>query len=127
MMNVIWLIVGGSLGTLLRYGVFCLFSSYSVWFPWATIVINSSGSFTIGFLYGLFNCFTVSPVFKNAIFIGLLGAFTTFSAYSLECLQMFNEGRYKVGILYIVLINVFSLFAVWFGFTLFKCFFNFSK
>jgi len=127
MINIIGLIVGGSLGTLLRYGVFCLFSNASILFPWATIIINTSGSFSIGFLYGIFNYFTVSPVVKSSIFLGVLGAFTTFSAYSLECLQLFNDGRYKVGILYIVLINLLSLLAVWLGFSLFKFFFNFSK
>jgi CrcB protein len=86
---------GGAIGTIARYLISVAGMSYSRELPWATIVINVTGSFIIGF----FGTLTLStgrfPVSENMrlfVMVGLCGGYTTFSAFSLQTLDLLRTG-----------------------------------
>lgn len=88
-------IVGGAIGTFLRYAVSVLALPISRELPWGTIIINVSGSFLIG----LFGTLTLAsgryPVSENLrlfVMIGLCGGYTTFSSFSLQTLDLLRAG-----------------------------------
>jgi CrcB protein len=83
--------LGGATGTLLRYAVGMLLAPATLRFPLATLLINVSGSFLIGWLAeypGL-----VNPTLRVALIVGLCGGFTTFSAFSLETMRLIQRGE----------------------------------
>jgi len=111
---------GGALGAVLRFGL-----SNSVYrimgrdFPYGTIVVNTLGSLLMGLLFVfLVERMAVSAEWRAAIFVGLLGAFTTFSAFSFETLALLNEGETLKALANIVLSVMLCLLATWLGMTL---------
>jgi CrcB protein len=87
--------VGGAIGTLARYVVSVLAFPISRELPWGTIIINITGSLIIGF----FGTFTLShgrfPVSENLrlfVMVGFCGGYTTFSAFSLQTLDLLRAG-----------------------------------
>ena len=111
----LWVAAGGSLGAVSRF----LLSTLTLTagrFPWATLVINIAGSFAIGLVWGLYNN---QPWFEDwgryFIVVGFLGAFTTFSAFSLETLGLMESGR-MAGAASYVLASLFGcVIAAWIG------------
>lgn len=90
--------LAGAAGTLLRYGVGVMLTPATLRFPFATLLINVSGSFLIGWLAeypGL-----TSPTTRVALIVGLCGGFTTFSAFSLETLRLIERGEVARAALY---------------------------
>ena len=62
-------------------------------FPWGTFAVNALGSFLLGFLFvWLIERSTLSELMRLALTVGFLGAFTTFSTYSLESIRLLQEG-----------------------------------
>lgn len=122
--NILALIIGGSIGTLLRYGIFVNLSKYySTNLPVATIIVNLLGSFIIGFLWSLDNTNPLSPLLKNFLFIGLLGSFTTFSTFSLDIFLLnFNDNYFGI-IKYILISNIGGIALVFAGVYLGRHFF----
>jgi CrcB protein len=117
MMKLVLVMLGGALGTLGRYGVSSLFrNSVSNGFPVGTLVVNLAGSFIIGLLWGLFE--NHSATTRAFLFIGILGGFTTFSAYSIETLTLFREGNVKLALLNILANNVLGVLLALCGFAL---------
>ncbi len=92
--------IGGSIGALLRYfissGVYGIISHD---FPWGTLVVNLIGSFLIGLFWQLFDTYPISPQMRAMLFTGGLGAFTTFSTYSLETVILLQDGQFKLGLM----------------------------
>jgi CrcB protein len=86
---------GGAIGTLGRYGLSALAMPISESLPWGTIIINILGSFIIG-LFGTLTLatgkFPVSENMRLFVMVGLCGGFTTFSAFSLQTLDLLREG-----------------------------------
>lgn len=90
------LMLGGGVGTNARYWLGVLIRSYqSAQFPWATFVINVSGSVVLGFAAALF--LKHPDESRRAWYLlvgtGFCGGFTTFSTFSLESLELMQEGR----------------------------------
>ena len=86
---------GGAVGALLRYwvstGVHLLVGRG---FPYGTLAVNVSGSLVMGMLYVLIiERMDVDPLWRGAVLIGLLGAFTTFSTFSIETLNLLENGE----------------------------------
>jgi CrcB protein len=115
-LRLIFIAVGGAGGAVLRY----LISgwAYTVLgdgFPWGTLVVNLLGSFLIGFLWQFFEYVSISPEMRSLIFIGGLGAFTTFSTLAFESLNLIRNGDITLGLLNIFIADIFGLFLVFLG------------
>ena len=108
---------GGACGALLRYwvstGVHALLGRD---FPYGTLVVNVLGSALMGAGYVLlFERLAVTEALRAALLIGLLGAFTTFSTFSIETLTLVEEGERWKAVVNAVLSVVCCLFACWIG------------
>lgn len=102
----IWIMVGGALGASLRYlTVRWVATQVEHIFPWPTLVVNLTGCLIIGLLWGVFEVRELSHQWRNLIFIGLLGSFTTFSTFSNEVVLLLREGFYSTASLHIFLHN----------------------
>jgi CrcB protein len=113
--KVLALTIGGSLGVNARYWLGAWMSRWtSPQFPWATFTINISGSFAIGFLTMLLARWLPHPTLRQAVVVGFLGGYTTFSSYSYETLTLAERGEliraagYAVGSVVLGLVAVVS-------------------
>lgn len=117
MKQILAIAVGGSLGALLRYGVAnSVHAVLGRGFPYGTLVVNVSGCLAMGVLYVLLvERLAVSPEWRAALLIGVLGAFTTFSSFSMETFTLFEEGEWMKALMNVVLSVSLCLAAVWLG------------
>ena len=103
------------MGALLRYAsTFGVVGLFGVRFPICTIVVNILGSFLLGFLVVLIdqrNWATLTPF----LIIGVLGGFTTFSAFSLDAYNLFARGDLIACLAYVVFSVSFSISALFIG------------
>ncbi len=90
--NYIFVITGGAIGSAFRYTIFRLFPNLN--FPWATMSVNIIGSFLIGILYAYLQDRTDGNTMRLFLMTGVLGGFTTFSAFSLETLYFYKTDRW---------------------------------
>lgn len=107
--------IGGALGSMLRYG--CnLFIGLKP-FPLATLLINTTGSFIIGVVVA---CAAKNETFaanwRLFLATGICGGFTTFSAFSLENVQLLESGKFGMLAFYIAASVLLGIAAVWLGF-----------
>lgn len=108
---------GGAIGALLRYAISGLaYRLFGTGFPWGTLSANLLGCFLIGFCWALSERITFSPHVNPFLFTGLIGAFTTFSTYGLESLNLMRDGEMMRGLANILASNVFGVSAVFVGF-----------
>lgn len=118
-MNYLWIGLGSALGGMARYGCSGLAARYiGAAFPWGTLIVNVSGSLAIGFLASLAVAdgrMLISPDARAFLMIGLCGGFTTFSAFSIETLDLARDGDWLWAGANVVLSVVLCLFAVWLG------------
>jgi CrcB protein len=85
-------------------------------FPLGTLVVNIVGCFVAGILSGLVERQEwFSPDTRVFLFTGLLGGFTTFSAFGVETISRLRQGEAAVALVYVALSVVGGLFAVWLG------------
>lgn len=117
MVRVLAIAAGGAVGALLRYwmssGTHALLGRG---FPYGTLVVNVLGSFAIGFLFVLFlERMTLSGEWRAGILVGVLGAFTTFSTFSIETLNLLEEGAHLKASLNVALSVALCLAGAWFG------------
>jgi CrcB protein len=104
--------IGGAIGSVLRYLTVAAFGA-----PWAVVAVNVLGSFVIGVLFVvLATRAALSPV----LLAGVLGGFTTFSAFSLDALKLWQSGQTVQAVLYVGLSVGLSLLAVALGAALAK-------
>jgi CrcB protein len=114
-----WIAIGSGIGGVARYwcsGVAARLVGET--FPWGTIVINVVGSFIIGFfatLTGPDGRIFASSTTRAFVMVGLCGGYTTFSAFSLQTLNLANDGEWLWAGANIVLSVVLCLIAVWLG------------
>lgn len=88
--------LGGALGAVLRYGTVSLgVRLFGTAFPWGTFAVNVAGSFAMGLAFALAASRPEFGLRRLAPFLmpGLLGGFTTFSAFSLDAVQLIQNGR----------------------------------
>jgi CrcB protein len=91
-----WLLVfvGGGLGALARHATGRAgLALLGPGFPWWTLAVNVSGSVAIGLLAGLFSAFETGQYARLFLITGFLGGFTTFSAFSLDALTLWERGE----------------------------------
>ena len=122
-MRILLILLGGAIGTLTRFGVSGFaHQKFIGTFPVGTLAVNLMGSFLIGFLWGVAENSTISPNARLFLFVGILGGFTTFSAFSLETLSLLRTGDYKFALINILLNNVLGILLAFAGLMLAKYF-----
>lgn len=119
--NFLFVGLGGFIGAVLRYFFYLSFNnvSFKHGFPYGTFFVNALGSFLIGLL--LAACIKFNFIDKNSlssllIITGILGAFTTFSAFSSDNLVFFLDKNYSMLVLNIFLNNFVGFALVFFGY-----------
>jgi len=92
--RVLWIGVAGFFGAIARYALEGVVSRRTGGqFPWGTLVVNVSGCFVLGVLFTLLTeRFAPHPNVRTALTIGFLGAYTTFSTFSLETVRLIEDG-----------------------------------
>ena len=118
MQNLLLIGLGGFMGALLRYSVSGLIQnlSKSMNFPYGTLFVNLLGCLLIGALSQVAEIRgVISPEARSFIFIGLLGAFTTFSTFGNDTVSLFQDGKDFLSYVNIGLHLVLGLSAVWLG------------
>lgn len=117
MNNFFAIAAGGAIGSVLRYWV--SINTHAIFgrdFPYGTLTVNVVGSLLMGFLFVLFiERWEVDTLVRSAILIGLLGAFTTFSTFSIETLNLVEEGAYTKALANIFISVTSCLCAAWLG------------
>lgn len=89
------LALGGALGVNARYGLTLLIGRWAgTRFPWGTVSVNVLGSFSAGFLAAWLTARFPHPHARLFVVVGFLGGFTTFSAFSLESLALWERGDF---------------------------------
>ncbi len=109
--------VGGAFGALSRYGASLgVYSIFGRGFPYGTLFVNVAGSFLMGVLsIMLLERFNLGPEWRAAILVGFLGSFTTFSTFSIETLNLLEQGDIHRAFWNISISLVLCISAVWFG------------
>jgi CrcB protein len=114
--------LGSIVGGVARYLVSALFvSQFGVGFPWATLFVNVTGSFIIGFyaaLTGPDGRLFVSPRQRQFVMVGICGGYTTFSTFSLETFRLVQSGNVQAASLNLSISVVGWMTAVWLGYAL---------
>ena len=113
-MNWIAVAVGGALGAIARYAVSTwIFQVSSHKFPYATLTVNVLGSFVMGILFVVIIERSALPVEMRSLWmIGFLGAFTTFSTFSLDALGLWQNGHLFMALLYVLATVVLCLLEI---------------
>jgi CrcB protein len=118
MRTVVAVALAGALGALARWGVGVWFGHRFPSFPWGTMFINVTGSFILGVLFAVLVERNIgSLTLRLALMTGLLGAYTTFSTFSLETFRLVEDGATGSALANIGLSVVLGVLAVWLGLT----------
>lgn len=117
MFQVLTIAGGGALGALMRFWVSNgIYGVFGRGFPYGTLVVNVLGSLMMGFLYILFlERMSVSPEVRGALLVGFLGAFTTFSTFSIETINLIEQADLLKAALNMVLSVGACVLACWAG------------
>jgi fluoride exporter len=122
MVTYLWIAIGSALGGMARYwcsGIAARLIGET--FPWGTIIVNVVGSFIIGFfatVTGPDGRIFAGTLTRQFVMIGFCGGFTTFSSFSLQTLNLANDGEWLQAGGNIVGSVVLCLIAVWMGYML---------
>lgn len=107
--------VGGALGSVARYGVGLGARSLAPGRPWGTLMVNVSGSFAIGVLFAWFLIRPAPDWVRFGLITGVLGGFTTFSAFSIETIDLLRAGGTSAALAYIAVTLIAGLAACGLG------------
>ncbi|MCT4785317.1 fluoride efflux transporter CrcB [Exiguobacterium aestuarii] len=110
--------LAGAVGALARYGLGLLVDSFGTSpFPVATLLINLIGSFLLGWMTHRFlQTGKFSPQLVTIVGTGMIGSFTTFSTFSVETIQLVENGYVLLAISYVFLSITFGLSSSWLGY-----------
>ncbi|MDP6047022.1 MAG: fluoride efflux transporter CrcB [Phycisphaerae bacterium] len=119
MIKLLLIAIGGATGALSRYGVGRAMTRFGVEFPWGTLCVNLVGSFLIGLLAGVQLGMSDSPRIRLLMALGItgfLGAFTTFSAFSLESVSLIRNDKFVLAGANVLANCMFGLLLAFAGF-----------
>ncbi|MEH6551228.1 MAG: fluoride efflux transporter CrcB [Pseudomonadales bacterium] len=115
LMTILAIALGGAIGALGRFGLSNWFNSFIQIHHTVhigTLLVNIIGSFLMGFLYvTIIERELLQPEWRSVLMVGMLGAFTTFSTFSIEAINFFERGHPWLALTYVVASVVFSLLA----------------
>jgi fluoride exporter len=121
MKSILWVILGGAIGSLMRYAVsLWVKPESSLAFPVHTLLVNAVGCLVIGFVFSFLLTVPNEQYVRLFIVTGILGGFTTFSSFGLESFYLFQHKEFVKAVIYIILSNVLGLVAVWCGYSIHK-------
>lgn len=116
-MNIVYVFIGGGLGSLLRYGIGQLFSKTGLQLPVGTLLSNLTACivFALGLAY-FSDRFTTQPYLKWFLFTGVCGGLSTFSTFSAETFELFRQGQslwavFNIGLNVILCLVIFYVLA----------------
>lgn len=116
-MNLLLVVLGGGLGAGSRYLLGgWLHGQLGNGFPWGTFAVNALGSLMIGLVFGLAQAKSISPGTTLFLAVGVLGGFTTFSAFSYETMRLLANGSIGASFLNVAGQFAVGLVAVYAGF-----------
>ena len=106
--------IGGALGSIARYALSTwIFDVSSHKFPYATLAVNVLGSFVMGILFVIIVEKAALPTeMRSLLMIGFLGAFTTFSTFSLDALGLWQNGHIFMSLVYMLATVILCLIAI---------------
>jgi CrcB protein len=113
MKNTLLVALGGALGSVLRFWLGGWVASKAGAPFWGTLFVNVTGSFVIGLLDAFMSG---NPLIRHLLMTGLMGGFTTFSAFSLQTLDLLHHGQVGLGIANVAVSIILCLLGVWLGF-----------
>jgi CrcB protein len=119
MESYLWVAIGSALGGVARY--WCSGAAARLFgetFPWGTVIVNIVGSFVIGFfatLTGPDGRVYASSIVRQFVMLGICGGYTTFSSFSLQTLNLMNDGEWLRAGGNVVVSVVCCMVAVWIG------------
>ena len=113
-MRFVWIGVAGAVGAIARYAIGL--SVDQSWFPWATVGINVSGALLLGFFVAV-ALGHLSVAVMTPIAVGLIGGFTTFSAFAWEAFTLSRTGRPLPAVIYVAVSVIGGFLAAWAGYS----------
>ena len=122
MLQLIAIALGGAVGSVARFlAANAAAEHFGTRFPYGTLMVNLIGSFLIGLMYVLIvEKFKLSAEIRGLVMVGFLGAFTTFSTFSLELLDMLKSGALLGAGFYLLVSVIIGVTNVWLGMQLGK-------
>jgi CrcB protein len=110
-MNTLIVFLGAGLGGVLRHGVNVIAPRWLGYgFPWPTLIVNMTGSFAMGLIVAYFALRGEAPqAWRLFLTTGVLGGFTTFSAFSLEAVLLYERGQWLLCAAYVLASVVLSV------------------
>lgn len=108
---------GGAIGSVARHGVnLAATGLFGPQYPWGTLIVNIFGSFIMGvIIVKLAHMEPVSQSMRSFLTTGILGGFTTFSAFSLDVATIWERGETSMALLYVLASVIFSILALFAG------------
>ncbi|MDF1698452.1 MAG: fluoride efflux transporter CrcB [Saprospiraceae bacterium] len=115
MQDWIYVFIGGGIGSLCRYWIGLQFSNFNTDFPLGTFVANFLACLILGLLIGMQLKNNIANSTSLFLMTGFCGGFSTFSTFSAETLQLFQDQQYALGLCYIGISLIIGLLAVYIG------------
>ena len=122
-MSLFFIGFGGFFGAISRYLVGVFINNIGLNTNISTLLVNIIGSFFMGLLFYIFST-NSSDFYKMFFVVGFLGSFTTFSAFSLDAMNLFLASQYINFLIYIILSVVLSILFIFLGFVSANLFIN---
>ena len=119
MATLLWIMLGGAVGTGARYLVVTSLQSGADGFPYGTLTVNLVGCLIIGIMATvLADAVADRQTLKLALIVGCLEGFTTFSSFGLETVNLLQAGQHAWAATYVLVSNVIGVGLAWCGYRL---------